>query len=94
MQNKTCFAFGGVNFFKGAKSKYLIELHQTGFDSFTVIYGLQVKTGLSYGEACAELGACIMHNQACNGRIDNRTKFEANKQGESAPYFEPFIGVA
>lgn len=39
--------------------------------SFSVQYGKQLDTGLSYAEACTELGAAIMHALACNGRLDN-----------------------
>lgn len=87
--NKTCFAFGGANFFNGAQSAQMIELQQTGFDRFTVVYGLQVKSNLTYAQAAAELGACIMHMQACDGHLDNRTRAEARADGERAPYFEP-----
>ena len=64
MKKNACFATGGENIFKGAKSESLIELQQTGFNRFTVVYGLQVKTGLSYEKACTELGACMMHAYA------------------------------
>lgn len=38
---------------------------------FRVTYGQQVKQGLTYSEACAELGACILHQLACDSLIDN-----------------------
>lgn len=38
---------------------------------FTVIYGKQRKGDLRYGEACKELGECIMHALACQGSLDN-----------------------
>jgi hypothetical protein len=38
---------------------------------FKVTYGLQIKDGLSYEKAALELGACIMHAAACNGKLDN-----------------------
>lgn len=53
-----------------------IKLEQTGKDSFTVTYGLQVKQRLTYGQAATELGACIMHALACDGKLDNRMKGE------------------
>lgn len=53
-----------------------IQLRQNGIDNFEVRYGKQVKTKLTYGEACAELGAVIMHSLACDGLIDNREKGE------------------
>lgn len=64
---------------------YPPTLYQTGFDKFAVRYGLQLKEGLSYAEAAAELGACIMHALACEGRLDNRTKAEARKAGDRYP---------
>lgn len=84
----TCFAMGGANPFEGAKSAQIIELQQTGFDRFTVVYGLQVKTGLSYAQAATELGGCIMHMQACEGQLDNRTRSEARADGDAKPRFE------
>lgn len=48
-----------------------IQLTQQGPDDFTVIYGLQTKSGLSYSRAASELGACIMHYCACEGSLDN-----------------------
>lgn len=48
-----------------------IKLEQTGKNSFTVTYGLQVKSRLAYGAAAAELGECIMHALACEGKIEN-----------------------
>jgi hypothetical protein len=61
------FECGGDNPYKGAKHKSLITVtqKQTKTALFTVVYGLQVKTGLTYSQACTELGACILHN-ACN----------------------------
>jgi hypothetical protein len=53
-----------------------IHLIQKGRDNFTVIYFLQVKTDLDYSQAAKELGACIMHNAACDGKLDNRGKGE------------------
>lgn len=53
-----------------------IHLDQQGKDRFTVVYGLQVKKDLDYGEAAMELGSCIMHALACEGELDNRAKRE------------------
>lgn len=89
MTNRTCFAFGGANPFPGAIAKQMIELQQTGFDRFTVVYGLQVETDLNYADAAAELGECIMHLQACNSQLDNRTRSEARAAGDTKPNFEP-----
>lgn len=49
-----------------------VTLAQHAKDNFAVVYGKQVKEGLSYEEACTELGACVMHALACGGRLDNR----------------------
>jgi len=37
--------------------------------TFVVIYGLQVSKCDSYGAAIIELGGCLMHSLACEGRI-------------------------
>jgi hypothetical protein len=55
-----------------------ISLVQTGIDAFTVIYGKQVKKYLNYHDAALELGACIMHALACEGKLDNREEEENN----------------
>lgn len=51
---------------------YGISLHQVGVENFTVKYHKQVKTSLTYPQAAAEFGACIMHALACEGKLDNR----------------------
>ena len=53
-----------------------IALDQQGKDRFRVTYGQQVKAGLTYSQAATELGACIMHALACDGRLDNRARGE------------------
>lgn len=65
-----CFATGATKGRDGALIS-TIELRQQGRDRFSVRYGLQLKTGLSYGQAARELGMCIMHMQACEGLLDN-----------------------
>lgn len=50
---------------------YGVFIKQTGKDSFTVRYGLQVKRKMTYAEAAKEMGACIMHALACEGDIEN-----------------------
>lgn len=54
----------------------IIKLEQAGIQNFIVTYGQQVTKNLRYPEACAELGACIMHALACAGRLDNRLEGE------------------
>jgi hypothetical protein len=38
---------------------------------FRVTYGLQVTDELTYAQACAELGQCILHALACNSELNN-----------------------
>jgi hypothetical protein len=65
-------SYGGHNFFEGAKSESMIEVHQRGQNGlFRVVYGLQVKDHLTYAEACKEFGQCVFHLEACNGRLGN-----------------------
>ena len=90
---QVCFSHGGANPFNGAKARHMIELQQTGLDSFTVVYGLQVRTGLDYGQAAEELGKCLMHHQSCEGTIDNRTRAEARKGGDTRPVFSGSFGA-
>jgi len=49
-----------------------VKLEQTGLNSFTVTYGLQVRKYLCYTQACTELGACIMHALACDGKLSSQ----------------------
>ena len=85
-----CFAHVGRNVFLKAKAESMIELQQTGIDKFTVVYGLQVKSGLSYARAAHELGECIMHFQSCEGTIDNRTRAEARAAGDTEAYAKDY----
>jgi hypothetical protein len=48
-----------------------IQLLQAGPDDFTVIYGKQVRTHLTYARAAHEYGEAIMHALACDGKLDN-----------------------
>lgn len=71
-KNSLCFATGGNNPFNDApKGSHMIELRQQGRNRFSVRYGLQLHAGLTYSEAAADLGSCIMHMQACDGLLDN-----------------------
>ena len=63
MTKRTCIALNGL--------AWPISLVQTGKDSFTVTYGMHVVKRLNYGLAAIELGACIMHALACDGKLDN-----------------------
>ena len=73
--NRLCFATGGANPYTDApEGSHLIELRQHGKDNFSVRYGLQVNSRLTYAEAARELGSAIMHKLACDGELDNRLK--------------------
>ncbi len=63
MKTQTCFTTGSGKF-------GTITLTQQGKNRFTVTYGLQVKEQLSYDHAARELGACIMHLAACEGKLN------------------------
>lgn len=67
MKKITCFELTAA---------YPIKLEQTGVNSFTVTYGLRIKKHLTYTDAASELGSCIMHAAACDGKLDNREKGE------------------
>ena len=67
---------------------YPVRLWQTGFDRFIVEYGSQIKRTMDYAEAGAEFGLCIMHSAACAGKLDNRSKAEGRRDGDSKPYFD------
>lgn len=47
-----------------------ISLYQKGHKNFTVVYGQEVKTDLSYGEAAREFGLSILHALNCEGKLD------------------------
>jgi hypothetical protein len=53
-----------------------VRLIQTGKDRFTVVYGKEVKTGLTYAQAGSAYGLAIMHALACEGLLDNRARGE------------------
>jgi hypothetical protein len=49
----------------------LVTLQQAKANRFLVRYGKQVKAGLSYSEAATEFGACLMHQECCNGSMES-----------------------
>ncbi len=51
-----------------------LELSRTGRNRYTVQYGKQVKAGLDYLQAASELGVCLMHALACEGKVDSEEK--------------------
>ena len=65
-----------------------VSLTQDGFDRFTVKYGKSVRRDLDYAAAAAEFGSCVMHQAACDGRIDVRSRREARDAGDTVPHFE------
>jgi hypothetical protein len=73
--------------FEKADGTWDIRLWQVGFDNFSVEYGEQGDHNLTYAQAAAKLGQAIMHLQACEGMLDNRTRREAKEAGDSKPFF-------
>ncbi len=49
----------------------IIDQARTGKRLFRVTYGMQVRDGLTYVEACREFGECVFHALACAERLDN-----------------------
>ena len=47
-----------------------VSLFQNSVNSFKVIYGAQIKSGLSYAEAAKEYGECVFHSLSCADLID------------------------
>ena len=70
---KTVFTYGGANPFKGAKTAHYIQVDQAESRGrlFTVTYGLQQKKGLTYSQACTEIGAVLLHHLCCEDIASN-----------------------
>jgi hypothetical protein len=49
-----------------------VTLQQRGRDRFAVRYGKEVNADLTYAEACDYLGRALLHQAACEGKLDNR----------------------
>jgi hypothetical protein len=49
---------------------FKIELKRKSNNNFSVIYGKQFKDGVTYADAAKELGECIMHALALEGKLD------------------------
>jgi hypothetical protein len=49
---------------------YPIRLEQMGKNKFRVTYGQQIIDCTTYGSAAKELGVCIMHALALEGRLN------------------------
>ena len=50
---------------------YPITVRQAADRTFSVQYGKQLKSNLSYDEAAQELGFCIFHGLACESKIED-----------------------
>lgn len=46
-----------------------IKVEQSAHGKFRVTYGKQVRRDLDYVEAAHELGECIFHALACEGKV-------------------------
>jgi hypothetical protein len=55
----------------------LVTLQQRGKDNFAVRYGKEVYAELSYAFAASKLGEALMHQLACDEKLDNRMRGEA-----------------
>ena len=51
-------------------SGWPIKLQQTSKGKFAVLYGSDGKRRLDYRTAAHELGYCILHALACEGKLD------------------------
>ena len=69
---KTVFTFGGSNPWNN-KAQALIELKQSDSKQalFTLSYGAQVDSGLTYSRAAKLLGESIFHHLACESELNN-----------------------
>ena len=47
-------------------------LEQSKSGKFRVRYGLQVTSGLRYGEAAKQFGECYFHMLACDGKLNDK----------------------
>ena len=47
-----------------------VRLIKVARDNFTVVYGTEHKTNLSYVKAAYEFGAAVLHSAQCAGRLD------------------------
>jgi hypothetical protein len=57
--------------FETKSAGYPVKLEQSAGGKFRVTYGQLVSPNLTYEEAANQLGACIMHAAACEGKLDN-----------------------
>lgn len=59
----------GTIVFETEIAGFKIRLWKFRPDSFGVEYGAQLNISLDYGQAAKELGECIMHALACEGKV-------------------------
>ena len=55
---------------------FSVSLYQQSPDTFAVVYGMQLRDGLSYSAAAKEMGLCIMHSLTCDGKITTPDDYE------------------
>lgn len=46
-----------------------VSLHQRVNGKFAVIYGADVRSDLTYEQACRDLGSAILHSLTCAGSV-------------------------
>lgn len=49
----------------------LVTLQQRRQNCFLVRYGREIHADLTYSEACYRLGQALMHQLACDDKLDN-----------------------
>jgi hypothetical protein len=55
-----------------------IRVEQTGWNKYTVTYGVEIHENLDYYDASTELGRCIFHRLGCDQCIDSRDARDAH----------------
>lgn len=69
---KIVFEYGGKNFLNPkVPSMITVQQSEAKGKLFTVTYGLQVETDLTYIQACSEIGQCLLHYLCCEDIADN-----------------------
>lgn len=49
----------------------MVTLQQRKADNFLVRYGMEIHAELTYGQACSRFGQALMHQLACDGKLNN-----------------------
>lgn len=69
---KVVFIYGGPNILNPKASAWIeVKQAETKQALFTVTYGLEVRSDLTYVEAAHELGEVLFHHLACKGILNN-----------------------